>query len=44
MALDTAQLFEEWDRQVRFKNEKDIRTRLAELNTKSRKTNSVRLI
>ena len=28
-ALNTAQLFEDWDRQGRFRNENDIITRLA---------------
>ena len=38
MSLDTAQLWEDWDRRNRFKNEKDLK---ADLNkTKKKKLNN----
>ena len=43
IALDNAHMFEDWDRQVRLKNENDIRTKLAELNKIDSEVNSVKL-
>ena len=40
--LDTVQMYEDWHRQVRYKNEKDIRMKLADLNTVKGKINSVK--
>ena len=40
--LNTAQMYEDWHRQVRYKNEKDIRMKLADLNTMKGKINSVK--
>ena len=43
IALDTAQLWEDWDRQSRLKIEKDVRAKLNELKKQKCKIDSVKL-
>ena len=40
---DTAQMYADWDRQVRYKNEKAIGMKPAEVNTEKGKINSVKM-
>ena len=42
MSRDTAQLWEDWDRQVRFKREKEVRAELTKLNKENGKINSTK--
>ena len=41
MYLDIAQFWEHWDRQVRFKREKEVRAKLIKLNRQQYKMSSI---
>ena len=42
MSIDTDQQSEDWDRQIRFKREKDVRTKLSKLNKQENRIDSVK--